>query len=114
ALSYMSMAVYTLGPSYAHLAGNRLYLVLASLAAIWIALGTNLVGMRIGKWTENLGGVCAWIIGILLVVMAALVWMKRGAATSLHLVPEWNWRTVSFWSTIAYGVSGLGLIGMMG
>ena len=48
---YMSMTTYALGPPFAHPALNRSYLVAASLAAIWIALGTNLVGVRIGKWT---------------------------------------------------------------
>ena len=74
ALAYMSMAVYTLGPAYTHLAENRVYLVLSSLAAIWIALGTNLIGMRIGKWTENIGGASAWILGALLAAVAVLVW----------------------------------------
>jgi amino acid transporter len=110
----MSMAVYALGPSYTHLADNRVYLVLASLAAIWIALGTNLIGMRIGKWTENLGGVSTWILGVLLAAVAVLVWMKQGSATHFDIVPKWNWETVSFWSTIAYAMSGLELAGLMG
>jgi hypothetical protein len=51
---YMSVAL-----SGSRLAGDRIALVLASLAAIWIALGTNLIGVNIGKWTENLGAL-AW------------------------------------------------------
>jgi amino acid transporter len=114
AMTYMSMAVYTLGPGYTHLAENRWYLVIGSLAAIWIALGTNLVGLRIGKWTENLGGVSAWILGVLLTAVAVLVWNRRGTATPLRFLPEWNWQTFSFWSTIAYAISGLELAGLMG
>jgi amino acid transporter len=114
AMACMSVAVYVLGPSYAHLADNRVFLVSSSLTVIWIAIGTNMVGMRIGKWTENLGGVSAWVLGALLAGAAALVWMKRGAATPLHVVPEWNWQTVSFWATIAYAMSGLELAGLMG
>lgn len=114
ALAYMSMAVYTLGPRYTYLGDNRVYLVLSSLAAIWIALGTNLIGLRIGKWTENLGGASAWILGVLLAVVAAILWTRRGSATPLHIMPAWNWETVSFWSTIAYAMSGLELAGLMG
>src|ERR1035437_3304682 len=44
AIFYMSIAASMLGPSYKHLAGSRTYLLVSSLAAIWIALGTNLVG----------------------------------------------------------------------
>jgi amino acid transporter len=114
AIAYMSMGAYSLGSGYAHLAENRTYLVLVSLAAIWIALGTNLVGMRIGKWTENLGGAAAWVLGALLSGAALLAWMKRGSATALHIVPRWSWETVSFWSTIAYAMTGLELAGLMG
>jgi amino acid transporter len=113
-MAYMSMAVYALGPAYAGLAESRLFLVASSLAAIWISLGTNLVGMRVGKWTENFGGAAAWILGVLLAGAAALVWMKRGTATPIGIVPQWNWQTVSFWSTIAYAMSGLELAGLMG
>jgi glutamate:GABA antiporter len=55
AMFYISATFYALGPKYFHLADSRLYLVLASLATIWLALGTNLIGLRIGKWTEPRG-----------------------------------------------------------
>jgi amino acid transporter len=114
AVFYMSIAASALGPSYAHLAGNRTYLVLSSLAAIWIALGTNIVGVRIGKWTENLGASAAWILALLLAVMAWQVWKKHGLATPFHLLPDFNWETVSFLSTIAYAMTGFEALGLMG
>ena len=73
AMFYMSATLYALGPGYAHLADSRFYLVLSSLATIWLALGTNLIGLRIGKWTENLGGASSWILGAVLVTAAVLV-----------------------------------------
>ncbi len=114
AMFYMSAGFYALGPSYAHLGGNRVCLLAASLAAIWIALGSNLIGLKIGKWTENLGGAATWLLGGLLVALAAMIWMRRGAATPIQILPQWNWQTVSFWSTIAYAMSGLELAGLMG
>src|SRR5438045_5783470 len=41
------------------------------------------------------------------------MWMKRGTATHLTLVPKWAWNTVNLWATIAYGMSGLELAGIM-
>src|SRR3954469_16493918 len=41
AMFYMSAGAYALGPSYAHLANSRPFLLTVSLIAIWIALGTN-------------------------------------------------------------------------
>jgi amino acid transporter len=114
AMFYMSIAASTLGPRYAHLASSRAYVVIASLLAIWVALGTNLVGVNIGKWTENLGASASWILGSLLVVVAALVWKQRGPATPLRLLPDFTWETVSFQATIAYAMSGMEMIGLMG
>ncbi len=111
---YMSIAASALGPSYEHLANNRTYLALSSLAAIWIALGTNIVGVRIGKWTENLGAAAAWFLAALLGVVAWMVWKKRGPATPFHLLPDFSWDTVSFLSTMAYAMTGFEAIGLMG
>lgn len=114
ALFYMSIAVSALGPAYAHLAESRTWLVVLSLAAIWIALGTNLVGLKIGKWTENLGAAASWALGALLVVAASLVWKKHGLATPFHLRPEFSWDTTNFLATIAYAMTGLEMVGFMG
>ncbi len=112
---YMSVGAYTLGPSYAYLADNRAFLILASLAAIWIALGTNLVGMRIGKWTENLGGAATWGLFAVFIAFAAIVWTKRGPATHLDIVPKWSWDTINLGAaTIAYAMTGLELTALMG
>lgn len=113
AIFYMKVGFYMLGPTYQHLGDNRWYLLLAALLAIWIALGSNVIGLKVGKWTENLGGSASWILGGLLVVLAWLVWMRRGAATPLDILPKWDWGTVSFWATIAYAMSGLEMAGLM-
>lgn len=114
AMFYMSMGIYTLGPSYAHLADNRGYLVTASLAAIWLALGTNLIGMKIGKWTENAGGAATWLLMGIFAIVAMVVFRRHGSATRLDVWPRWNWDTVNFYSTIAYAMTGLELAGLMG
>jgi amino acid transporter len=114
AMFYSSAAVFTLGPRYAALANNRIYLIAASLVVIWIALGTNIVGMKVGKWTENLGAISTWSLGIILAVVACLVWKQKGSATHFHLLPDFNWGTVNFWASIAYGMTGMEVAGLMG
>lgn len=87
AIFYMSAGFHTLGPAYAQLGDNRVYLLVTALVAIWIALGTNLLGVKIGRWTENLGAASTWLLGALLVAIAALVWMRRGAVTPMQILP---------------------------
>jgi amino acid transporter len=114
AMFYMSVGAYTLGPSFAHLADNRAFLIVGSLIAIWIALGTNIIGMKIGKWTENAGATATWVLFAVFGILAALVWMKRGTATQLDIVPNWNWGTLNGMGAIAYGLTGFELAALMG
>jgi len=69
--------------------------------------------MKVGKWMENLGGLATWAVGLLLVVVAWMVWTRRGSATPMHIIPKWNWGTVNFWAAIAYAMSGMEGPGMM-
>lgn len=115
AMFYMSLVAYGLGPSYAHLADDRVFLVVASTAAIWIALGTNIVGMKIGKWTENVGASATWGIAALFAILAAVVFARHGSATHFDLAPKWNLDTLSLGSaTIAYAMTGLEMAALMG
>ncbi|MDE3199233.1 MAG: APC family permease [Acidobacteriota bacterium] len=113
AMFYMSAAVYTLGPRFHYLADNRVYLVVSSLAAIWIALGSNIVGMKVGKWTENSGAVASWSLAIVLGLVAWRIAARQGVATSFHFLPELKWDTVNFWASIAWGMSGMEVVGLM-
>jgi amino acid transporter len=85
-----------------------------SLALLWIGVVTNLVGLRVGKWTENLGGLATYAAGVVLVALGFTVWALHGTATPLRVVPEWNWGRLNFWSQIAFAFGGLELGAIMG
>jgi amino acid transporter len=116
ALFVLGISVYSLGPAYAYLAENRVYMIGGSLLLLWIALGTNLIGVNIGKWTENIGGAMPWILGLLLCSTATVLGLRHGSATPITLRgmwPVWNWDTMNSWAAIAFAVSGLEAAGMM-
>jgi amino acid transporter len=114
AMFYTSAAAYMLGPRFAPLATDRAFLLTASLAAIWIALATNIIGVHIGKWTENLGAIASWTLGVILAVAAWRVWSRHGSATHFSLLPNLSWNTINFWASIAYALTGMELVGLMG
>ncbi len=117
AIAYMSMSAYALGPSLQHLTHSRTYVITASLTVIWLGLILNLVGITVGKWTENVAGIATWLLMIALVIMAILTYRKHGSATIIRtaqLIPQANWTTLSFWASICYAVSGFEVAGMMG
>ncbi len=113
-LAGVGMALYTFGPEYAALADNRAFLVSASLAALWLALATNLVGLRVGKWTENLGGGATCAVAVAIIVAGAVTLARHGSATRLDPLPEWNWNSLNFWSQIAFAFGGLELGAILG
>jgi APA family basic amino acid/polyamine antiporter len=113
AMFYVAAAAYAFGPRFTHLAENRIYLVSASLAVVWLALGTNIVGMRVGKWTQNVGGAASWLLAALLVTVGLLVWNRQGSATIMNFEPAWNWDTVNLWGVIAFAMSGLEMVSLM-
>src|SRR5712664_1224622 len=113
ALLYVKVGFSMFGPSFARFGDNRFYLLATTVVLIWIALGSNLIGLKIGKWTENIGALATWAVGLLLVAVAWMVWMRRGSATPIHILPKWSWGTVNFWAAIAYATSGMEGPGMM-
>lgn len=110
-MAVTSMASYAFAPQ---LAENRWYVLPASMLLLWMAIGTNLVGLRIGKWLDNIGGVASYGLGLLLILLAALVLFRHGSATRLNIWPKWNLHRLNFWSQIAYGITGLELAPVLG
>ncbi len=116
ALFALGIGVYALGPNYAYLADNRYYMIGGSLLLLWTALGTNIVGLNIGKWTENIGGAMPWILGVILCAAATIIGLRHGSATPVNLKafwPVWNWDTMNAWAAIAFAMTGMEAAGMM-
>src|SRR5207244_661397 len=50
-----AIVAYVGGPGFVHLAENKWFIAAFSLGNLWIAVGLNLVGLRVGRWVQNLG-----------------------------------------------------------
>jgi glutamate:GABA antiporter len=109
----VAMSVYIGGPDYAYLADNKTYIIVASISLLLIAAGLNLVGLNIGKWLQNAGGVATYIPLLMLLAIGAIVWMNRGSATPFSLrgaAPTLDLDTLNFWSGIAFAFTGMELV----
>jgi amino acid transporter len=115
-LASASMAAYIIGGHGVALAQNRTFLLTVSLGLLFVAVILNIVGLNIGKWLQNAGGVGTYVPLIMLAAVAVIVGLRHGSAThfTLHnMLPAWNWDTVNFWSQIAFAFTGLELVSAM-
>ncbi|MFZ3216508.1 MAG: APC family permease [Candidatus Acidiferrales bacterium] len=111
-----AMSAYVVGPRGAELAQNRTFLVAGSFVLLVVAVGLNLVGLNIGKWLQNAGGVSTYLPLLILTAVAVILWRAHGSATQFtwaSMMPHWDWGTVNFWPQIAFAFTGLEVASMM-
>lgn len=110
-------ALFILDPSGRTLADRPAYFISASLAILGLALAINLVGLRFGKWLQNLGGYATWLPIAVLLALSVLCVARFGVATPIRaaeLVPQLSAASITFWSTLAFGFVGFEAAAFMG
>jgi amino acid transporter len=115
-LASASMAAYIIGGRGVALAQDRTFLLTVSLSMLLVAVVLNIIGLNVGKWLQNAGGVGTYVPLVMLAGVAAVVVWKNGSATHFtvqNMLPTWNWDTVNFWSQIAFAFTGLELVAAM-
>ena len=111
-----SMAAYIGGIGYAPLAQNRTFLLIGSFFLLFVAVFMNIIGLRVGKWLQNVGGVSTFLPLTILVIVAAVLWFRQGSVTHFtwrNIQPHWDWQTVNFWPQIAFAFAGMELVSSM-
>ncbi len=115
-LASASMSAYIVGERGMVLAQNRTYLLGCSMGLLLVAVVLNIIGLNIGKWLQNAGGVGTYAPLLILVGVAVAVYLRHGSATHFtvaNTMPTWNWDTINFWSQIAFAFTGLELVSCM-
>ena len=115
-LASASMAAYIIGGHGVALAQNRTFLLSVSFGLLLVAVVLNIIGLNVGKWLQNAGGVGTYVPLVMLAAVAVIVGLRHGSATHFtiqNMMPSWNWDTVNFWSQIAFAFTGLELVSAM-
>jgi amino acid transporter len=94
------------------------YVLPATLLALWLAVLLNIVGLRTGRWLQNVGAIGTYLPGIVLVGLGVYAACTRPPATSMDLsslVPDLANRTkLNLWASIAFAFAGLELCAVLG
>jgi len=113
-----AIAAYVGGPRTAPLGNDPGFIRIVSLIGLWIAVWLNLVGLRVGKWLQNLGGIGTWIPALLFVVLAVWGFAARGSATPISagaLVPaHFDLPSINLFATMTFAFAGLELAPSLG
>jgi len=115
-LASTAMSGYLAGPGGAALAQDRTFLLSGSFLLLIVAVVLNIVGLNVGKWLQNAGGVSTYIPLLMLAAIAAILYFKHGSVTHFtwaNMMPHWSLGTVNFWSQIAFAFTGLELVSAM-
>ncbi|HEY7637519.1 MAG TPA: APC family permease, partial [Gemmatimonadales bacterium] len=117
----MSTAVvgtFVIGHGDTGLAARWIYVLPATLVALWFAVVLNIVGLRTGRWLQNLGAVGTYLPGLILIALGIYAACTRPPATPLDLkslTPNLShYSELNLWASIAFAFAGLELCACMG
>jgi amino acid transporter len=117
----MSTAVvgtYAFGRGGSGLENDWSYVLPATLGALWLATGLNIVGLRTGRWLQNAGALGTFLPGAVLVAFGVYAAFTRPPATPMTLdtlVPDLgDLSSLNLWASIAFAFAGLELCAVLG
>jgi amino acid transporter len=89
-----------------------------SLTLLWIIIGTNIIGLKRGKWIQNLGAIATVLVFVVLAASGIWAWLTVGSATDFsgaRYIPDLkDFSTLTFFATMTFAFAGLELGSTMG
>lgn len=115
-LYFVGVSVFALGPGHEGLANNRWFTVLASLGLFALLVILNIVGLGVGKWINNVGGIGTAVAAATLIGLGLIVSFRFGTnvgAADFHVPSDPRFLMNAF-GVICFGLVGLELASVMG
>ena len=115
-LYFVGVSVFVLGPGHEHLADSRAFALGASVVLLALLVILNVVGLGVGKWVNNLGGLGTFFAAFLLMGLGAIVYLRFGTAIRWadFRVPANPAFVLNSFGVICFGLVGLELASIMG
>jgi amino acid transporter len=117
-MSTAAIGTYVIGRGDTGLMDDWTYIFVATLTSLWIAVWMNIVGLKTGRWLQNLGAFGTYLPGAVLVGFGLHAMLTRSSATPITLEtirPHLNdMSQLNLWASIAFAYAGLELCAVMG
>jgi len=115
-LYFVGVSVFVLGAGHEKLADSRPFALGASVVLLALLVVLNVVGLGVGKWLNNLGGIGTFVAAFLLMGLGVIVCVKFG--TNIRWadfqVPANPRFVLNSFGVICFGLVGLELASIMG
>ncbi|MGH9497547.1 MAG: APC family permease [Terriglobales bacterium] len=115
-LYFVGVSVFVLGPGHAALADSKAFALTASIVLLALLTVLNIVGLSVGKWLNNLGGIGTGIAAATLIGLGVMVLSRFGTSiTSADFkIPADPRFVLNSFGVICFGLVGLELASVMG
>jgi glutamate:GABA antiporter len=115
-LYFVGVSVFALGPGHAGLADNKMFAMAASIGLLVSLTILNIVGLGVGKWLNNLGGVGTGIAAAVLIGLGLTIYFRYGTAVTMadFRIPADPRFVLNSFGVICFGLVGLELASIMG
>ena len=115
-LYFVGVSVFVLGPSHVGLADNKTFALVASVVLLSLLVILNVMGLGVGKWVNNLGGIGTFVAAFLLMGLGVVVCLKFGTSIRWEdfKIPTNPKFVLNSFGVICFGLVGLELASIMG
>jgi amino acid transporter len=115
-LYFVGVSVFVLGPGHQTLADNRAFTVIASLGLMALLVILNIVGLGVGKWINNLGGIGTGVAASVLIGLGLIMYFRFGTTVTAadFRIPANPRFLLNSFGVICFGLVGLELASVMG
>jgi glutamate:GABA antiporter len=115
-LYFVGVSVFVLGPGHHALADSKTFALTASTILLVILVVLNVIGLGVGKWINNLGGIGTFFAAAILIGLGITLWLRFSAsvAPSDFRIPTNPRFVLNSFGVICFGLVGLELASVMG
>jgi len=108
-LYFVGVSVFALGPNHAALADSKNFAMFASIALLAFLTVLNIVGLGVGKWMNNIGGIGTFVAAAVLILLGITVWSRFGTPVtwSEFRIPSDPKFVLNSFGVICFGLVGL-------
>ena len=114
-LIFVGIAVFVAGPHAVGLANNQLFTFITALVLLILLAVLNVLGLGIGKWVNNIGGIGTAVASLILIGLGITVARRFGGSLALHdLRIPLDLSLLSAFGVVCFALIGLELASIMG